>query len=183
MDNKVIFACMGSSGSGKTTLIDEMLRRFPKELAPMRSLTTRPKRSAADDLSYRFVTREEFIALRESGGLIQSVEYDGNLYGDERGDIAAIFASGRCGIRPMVAEGIRNFRAAGFRVAVAQIIPEGGGYKNRSAEREKIDADRAKDLLLPDIVVENSFDPGGFEAASGSLEAFIRGYLTGLAKR
>lgn len=179
--DKVIFALMGASGSGKTSLINEMLRRFPKELAPMKSLTTRPKRSAEDDLAYRFVTRGEFLALRDAGALIQSVEYDGNLYGDERGDIAAIFASGRHGIRPMVADGVRNFRAAGFRVAVANVIPAGDGYKNRSAERARIDAARAKDELLPDLDVENSFEPGGFERACDDLASFIRGYLDGLA--
>ncbi|HTM68116.1 MAG TPA: hypothetical protein VL426_02350 [Candidatus Binatia bacterium] len=180
---KVIFAVMGPSGGGKTTLINEMLRRFPEDLAPMKSLTTRPKRSAEDDLAYKFVTREEFIALRDAGGLIQCVEYDGNFYGDERGDIAAIFASGRHGIRPMVADGIRNFRAAGFRVAVANVIPAGDGYKNRSAERQKIDAARAKDPLLPDLDIENRFEPGGFERTCDSLAAFIRGYLAGLTGR
>jgi len=180
---QVIFAVMGSSGSGKSTLILEMLRRFPNDLAPMRSLTTRPKRSADDDLAYRFVSREEFIALRDANGLVQYVEYDGNFYGDERGDIAAIFAAGKNGIRPMVADGIRNFRAAGFRVAVANIIPSGEAYKNRSAERERIDAARAKDPLLPDIDIVNSFEPGGFEETCDALASYIRGYIGGLAAR
>lgn len=180
---KVIFAVMGSSGSGKSTLILEMLRRFPKELAPMKSLTTRPKRSAEDDLAYRFVTREEFIALRDANGLVQYVEYDGNFYGDERSDIAAIFAAGKHGIRPMVADGIRNFRAAGFRVAVANVIPAGEGYKNRSSEREKIDAARARDPLLPDLDIENRFEAGGFEQTCASLETFIRAYIGGLSLR
>ena len=180
---QAIFALMGPSGAGKTALIDEMLRRFPDKLAPMTSLTTRPRRGPEDDVAYRFVTRDEFIALRDSGGLIQHVEYDGNFYGDEHGCIAGIFASGRCGIRPMVAPGIRNFRAAGFRVAVANIVPAGEGYKNRSADREKIDAERAKDVLLPDIEIENDFGPGGFARTCDSLASFITGYLGGLSRQ
>ncbi|HTK04912.1 MAG TPA: hypothetical protein VL500_04970 [Candidatus Eisenbacteria bacterium] len=180
---QAIFAIMGPSGSGKSALIDEMLRRFPDRLAAMTSLTTRPRRGPEDDVAYRFVTREEFIALRDAGGLIQNVEYDGNFYGDEHGCIAGIFASGRCGIRPMVPKGIRNFRNAGFQVAVAQIMPSGEGYKNRSADRAKIDAENAKEGMLPDIEIENDFGPGGFALTCESLASFITGYLDGLARR
>src|SRR5687767_7274106 len=99
---QAIFAVMGSSGSGKSTLLLEMLRRFPNDLAPMKSLTTPPKRAADDDVAYRFVSREEFSGLRDANGIVQYVEYDGNCCGDERGDIAASCAAEKNGIRPMV---------------------------------------------------------------------------------
>lgn len=108
-----IFAVVGPSGCGKTALIEEMIKRFPDDLVIMRSLTTRQRRATDDDRSTRFVDRTEFTELRDTGRLIQWVEYDGNLYGDAVEDVEDIVALGRHGIRPLVEESIPKFRARG----------------------------------------------------------------------
>jgi len=172
-NEKFIFAVVGPSRCGKSALIEEMLRRFPTALAVMRSLTTRPRRPAEDDRSTRFVSTEEFRALDRSDSLIQWIEYDGNLYGDARSDVEDIFASGKHGIRPLVEDSIRKFRAKGYRVAMIRIIPTGDAYRNRSATRQAIDAERARDSVLADVEIANRFEPGGFEAACRRLEDFI----------
>jgi guanylate kinase len=81
LNKGTIFAVVGPSGCGKTALIEEMLKRFPDDLVIMRSLTTRQRRATDDDRSTRFVGRSEFTELRDTGRLVQWVEYDGNLYG------------------------------------------------------------------------------------------------------
>lgn len=168
-----IFAVVGPSGCGKSSLIEEMLRRFPHALVLMRSLTTRPRRPVEDDRSTRFVSRQEFLELKRVGSLIQWVEYDGNFYGDARSDVEEIFARGMHGIRPLVEDSVRSFRAQGYRVAMVKIVPTGDGYKNRSAVREKIDAERARGSVGADIEIANRFEPGGYEAACKELAEFI----------
>jgi guanylate kinase len=172
----IIFAVVGPSGCGKSALIVEMLRRFPDELVLMRSLTTRPSRDAEDDRNTRFVSKDEFLALEAAGALIQSVDYAGNFYGDARDDVDEILSSGRHAIRPLVEEAVQGFRDKSYRVAFVRITPSGESYKNRSAERETLDAKRlqAAEALPCDIEINNRFESGGFEAASSELTDFIR---------
>lgn len=180
--HNVIFSFVGPSGSGKSTIIAEMLRRFPDRLGVIRSVTTRPKRSAEDDLNYRFLTRDEFIALREAGRLIQGVEYAGQFYGNDRQDADEVFASGRQGLIALVEDGVVNFRNAGYRVAMIRITPV-GDYDGRSEERRQTDEERARTGPPPDIEIENRFEPGGLDAASDSAAAYIASCLNALASR
>lgn len=179
---KLIFALIGPSGCGKTELVKEMLAIFPLALEPMRSLTTRPSRGPEDDIGYKIVSREEFIAQRDAGLLVQWKEFDGHFYGDTRNDVEAIFAAGKYGIRPMLADAVRSFRAAGYEVVAANIIPSGAGYKNRSAERERLDAERAKDPLMADITINNRFERGGFKLTVHYLADHIKNRLSEAAK-
>jgi guanylate kinase len=172
----IIFALVGPSGCGKSALIVEMLRRFPDELVLMRSLTTRPRRDAEDDRSTRFVSKAEFLAFQATGALIQSVEYAGNYYGDVRDDVDAIFSAGKHAIRPLIEEAVQSFRDKGYRVAFVRITPSGDCYRNRSVEREILDAGRAlaAESLPCDFELFNRFGSGGFEVACGELQVFIR---------
>lgn len=169
----LIFAVVGPSGSGKSVLVAEMLRRLPNALELMRSLTTRSKRATEDDLTTRFVSRQEFLKLASSGALVQWVEYDGHMYGDARSDVEAIFEKGKCCIRPLIEEGVQNFRARGYMVVVVRITPCGSSYHNRSLSREILDAERVKDHLPPDVEIENRFDDGGYAAACDAFATFI----------
>lgn len=177
--DKVIFSLVGPSGCGKSTLIVEMLRRFPSRLAIIKSVTTRPKRSAEDDLNYRFVSIAEFEELRDGGRLIQGVEYAGQCYGNDRADAEDVFDSGRHGINAMVEDGVRNFRKAGYRIAAIRILPV-GEYDGRTDERKRVDAARMNDLLVAEYEIENRFEPGGKEAAIESLATYIGSYIEGL---
>lgn len=181
MDN-VIFAFVGPSGSGKSTIIAEMLRRFPDRLAVIKSVTTRPKRSAEDDMNYRFITVGESRLLREAGRLIQGVEYAGNFYGNDRQDAEDVFAAGRHGITALVEEGVRNFRRAGYRITAIALRPV-GNFDPRTEERRRLDAERARSVFLPDIEIENRFEPGGLERAADAAAAYVGSYIAAIDGR
>jgi guanylate kinase len=178
----VIFAFVGPSGSGKSTLIAEMLRRFPGRLAVIKSVTTRPKRSAEDDMNYRFIGIEEGDALMDAGRLIQGVHYAGNFYGNDRKDVDDVFAAGKHGITALVEQGVVNFRAAGYRIAAIGILPS-GRIDPRSEERRKLDAERARTAFAPDIEIENRFESGGIERAANAAAAYIGGFIDGIDDR
>jgi len=173
----LIFAIIGPSGSGKSALVDEMVRRFPNHLKVMSSVTTRPKRNAEDDSANRFISKEEFENLIASDALVQWIPYNGQLYGDIRSDVEAIFNNGKCAIRPLVEEGVKNFRNKGFTVLVVKIIPSGNGYHSRSSAREVIDAERSKESFASDIEIQNQFDDGGFTISCNTLYSFIEQHL------
>jgi guanylate kinase len=66
---------------GKGTLIERLLKQHPN-LHYSVSVTTRtPRPGEEEGVNYYFCTREEFVALRESGGLLEWAEYANNFYG------------------------------------------------------------------------------------------------------
>lgn len=72
------------SGAGKSTIARNLLdldRRFSLSV----SVTTRqPRPSEIDGVHYHFITREEFVDLRERDALLEWAEVHGNLYGTPR---------------------------------------------------------------------------------------------------
>ncbi len=84
----------GPSGAGKTSICDELLKR----LRPSRwsvSVTTRARRAhEVDGVHYRFISREEFARLRDTGELLEHAEYLGQCYGTPRRPIEQAVAAG-----------------------------------------------------------------------------------------
>ncbi len=177
---KVIYALVAPTGGGKSTLIQEMLRAFPNDLAVVISTTTRPKRPGPeDDIFYRFVSDAEFEARVAAEHFVQHVRYGGNRYGTDRRDIESVFAAGRCGINAFVEPAVWNVRRAGYEVVAIRIVPS-GPYRGRDEARAKDDAARANLGFVPELEIQNSFEPGGLETSVDVLSSFIGGHLDGL---
>ncbi len=89
-----LFIVSGPSGAGKSSLCAALLERHP-EIRLSVSCTTRPPRPGEQDgREYHFLSREEFIAQRESGAFLESAEVHGNLYGTRQADVEAMLAEG-----------------------------------------------------------------------------------------
>jgi guanylate kinase len=86
----------GPSGVGKDTII-EALRRRPRnpDYHYVVTCTTRGRRPGEiDGVSYQFLTLEEFLALRDSGGLLEANEVHGHWYGTPRAQVREALAAG-----------------------------------------------------------------------------------------
>ena len=69
----------GPSGSGKGTVVKQLHR---DDFALSISMTTRAKRPGeVHGKDYFFCSKEEFIAARDSGQLLEHAEFVGNMYG------------------------------------------------------------------------------------------------------
>lgn len=171
---RTIFGLVGQSGSGKTTLIQEVIARFPDAVGIVKSLTTRARRSPEDDQFYDFITVDEMRRREAAGKLIQVSEYAGNLYANDRSELDALLSE-KFGINALVESGVNNLRHAGYNVTVVKILP----FHNPSLTdkaREIADAQRAQTHLPADIVINNSFEPGGKEKAVQQLTNYIRSF-------
>jgi guanylate kinase len=72
------------SGAGKTTIANAVLRN-QRGVVRSISFTSRPKREEeVNGKDYFFVTREEFMRMREKGLFVEWAEVHGNLYGTPR---------------------------------------------------------------------------------------------------
>ncbi|MBI3695207.1 MAG: guanylate kinase [Acidobacteria bacterium] len=80
----MVFVISAPSGSGKSTLV-RMLLESLDGLDFSVSYTTRPPRGAEKDgENYRFVTREQFVTMRDRGEFLEWAEVFGYFYGTAR---------------------------------------------------------------------------------------------------
>jgi guanylate kinase len=80
----LLFVVSGPSGAGKDTLV-EALREQRSTLRYSISATTRsPRPEERNEEHYFFVSEAEFDRLLRTDGLLESREYNGNLYGTPR---------------------------------------------------------------------------------------------------
>lgn len=84
----------GCSGVGKGTIMKELLRRDPNIRLSVSNTTREPREGEIDGVHYRFVTREEFLALADADGYIEYAEYCDNLYGTPKQHVEELLAAG-----------------------------------------------------------------------------------------
>jgi len=78
---------LGPSASGKTESAKIMINRYP--ISRVVTCTTRPKRiNEIDGFDYRFFTVPEFKELEKQGYFIETAEYNNNLYGTPKDQLA-----------------------------------------------------------------------------------------------
>lgn len=109
--NPLLVVVSGPSGVGKSTIVAELVRRHPQAV-PVVTVTTRPRRAdEVDGVHYHFLTHEEFNALRDRGGLLESAAVHGNWYGIPIEQVRGILGAGRDAIVVPDPQGARSVRA------------------------------------------------------------------------
>lgn len=89
-----VIVISGPSGVGKSTVCHRLCEMLPAEFSV--SVTTRkPRPGEQKDRDYDFVTAEEFIGLRESGGLLEWAQVYGHMYGTPLKAVQEAIAEGR----------------------------------------------------------------------------------------
>ena len=172
MEKHKLFAFVGPSQAGKTTIIRELLKVMPDELEEALSLTTRPRRGAEDDGTYRFISADKLLEKQAAGKLIQIIEYAGYSYANDRDEMDRLLKRSH-GLIALTEQGVRNFLDAKYEVVVIRVIPV--DYQATSDEaRVRADEARAKLSITVHIEVLNSFSPGGLESAVEELTRLIK---------
>lgn len=83
------------SGAGKTTLSRQLLSS-DASITMSVSVTTRAMRPGeVNGRDYHFITKEDFAALRDAGGLLEWAEVFGNWYGTPREPVEEALSAGR----------------------------------------------------------------------------------------
>src|ERR1035438_9335656 len=101
-----VFIISAPSGSGKSTLVSRLLQRDTSLMFSV-SYTTRPPRgNEVDGLSYKFVSRETLLQMKERGEFLECAEVFGLRYmRGQRGVGNELFLAGKAAqIRTIFAE-------------------------------------------------------------------------------
>ena len=85
------------SGCGKTTILKKVMAKISGLEFSVSHTTRRPRLGEMDGIDYHFVSKEQFIALRdqEPSGFLEWAEVHGNFYGTSRREVKALLATGR----------------------------------------------------------------------------------------
>ena len=82
-----LFVVSGPSGVGKGTLVERLRERRP-DLGLTVSATTRdPRPGEVPDVSYHFLSNEEFDRLVDEGAFVEWAQYGSNRYGTLRSEV------------------------------------------------------------------------------------------------
>jgi guanylate kinase len=111
----------GPSGVGKDTIIEALQQRpHDPEYHYVVTCTTRKRRPGEiDGLSYHFMSRAAFLALRDAGGLLEANEVHGNWYGTPRAQVQKALADGHDVILKIDVQGAQQIKE---RIADAVLI-------------------------------------------------------------
>jgi guanylate kinase len=119
----------GPSGVGKDTIIDA-LRRHERErgLEDRRhyvvTVTTRqPREGEVDGVDYHFVTRDEFLRMRDERGFLEANEVHGNWYGSPRDQVRAALANGKDVILKIDVQGAQVVKEQVTQALLIFVIP------------------------------------------------------------
>lgn len=116
----------GPSGVGKDTII-EALRRRPRDpdYHYVVTCTTRaPRPGEVDGVNYQFLTREEFLALRDSGGLLEANLVHGIAwYGTPRAQVREALAAGHDVILKIDVQGAQQVKERVPNALLIFVVP------------------------------------------------------------
>jgi len=119
----------GPSGVGKDTIIDAMRRAEREEgRADQRhylvTITTRaPRAGEVDGLDYHFVSRDEFLRIRDARGFLEANEVHGNWYGSPRDPVRAALAVGKDVVLKIDVQGAQTVKEQVTQAFLIFVVP------------------------------------------------------------
>lgn len=115
----------GPSGVGKDTIIDAM-RAAPQGTSYhyVVTCTTRARRPGeVDGVSYQFVSRERFLAMRDAGELLESAGVHGNWYGTPRRSVREALGAGHDAILKIDVQGAQAVKEGVPEALLVFVVP------------------------------------------------------------
>ncbi len=115
----------GPSGVGKDTIIDA-LRARPRDpdYHYVVTCTTRsPRPGEVDGVSYHFLSRERFTALRDAGSFLEWAEVHGNWYATPRAEVRRALAGGHDVILKIDVQGAVSVKALVDEALLVFVVP------------------------------------------------------------
>ena len=184
----------GPSGVGKGTLLSSVLERYdPKNVYFSVSVTTRaPRPGEREGINYHYISREEYEALKKSGGLLEWNVFCDVGYGTPFDPVKRALSEGKLVLLEIDVNGLRqvvkkmpdaitvfvappSFEELERRIRKRNTETEGQLKKRLSAaERELLAAEEYKYTVINDGledavnelsgILERHYGPGGYHS-------------------
>ena len=106
-----LFVFAAPSGAGKTTLVHALVTKHQEELRFSVSYTTRePRSNEANEVDYLFVSKEEFMRLRDEGEMLEYAQVFANYYATSRSQVEKHLADNRSVVLEIDWQGAQQVR-------------------------------------------------------------------------
>ena len=151
-----LFVFAAPSGAGKTTLVHAVVTKHP-ELGFSISYTTRkPRRNEADGVDYLFVTRREFMRLRDQGEMLEYAEVFDNYYATSRSQVEKHLDDNRNVILEIDWQGARQVRESMPECVTIFILPPSVEELERRLRDRRTDDPEVIERRLRDALADMS---------------------------
>lgn len=119
----ILFILSAPSGAGKTTLADRLLEQVP-HLSESVSYTTRPPRNGeVSGQDYHFVTKSDFVRLRDTGAFAEWAEVHDSLYGTTHASVTEALDRGEDILLNIDVQGAQQIKAHYPHAVTIFILP------------------------------------------------------------
>ena len=187
MNRGTLFIISAPSGTGKGTIVSEILKSDPNIYFSVSATTRAPREGEKDGVNYFFITREEFLGLIETGGMLEHTEFCGNLYGTPKKAVYDKLDSGRDVLLEIETVGAMNVKAACPEAVSIFILPPSlyelrRRLEKRGTDPEEVIARRIAEARADDL--ESAInDVKSVMSASKKLSKLNHDIIEGVLKK
>jgi len=162
----VLVVIAGPSGVGKGSIVRALRARDPRLWFSVSLNTRAPRPGEVDGVDYWFVDHDEFLRLRDEGGLLEWFQVYDDLKGTPRGPVEEHLAAGDDVVLELDVQGARAVRAAFPEAVLVFVRPP-----SRAVQRERL---FARDPAADPAVLERRLDRAeAEEAQAGDFDAVV----------
>src|SRR5579883_2590569 len=115
----------GPSGAGKDAVLQELKRRQAPFHFVVTATSRAPRPGERAGVDYHFLDETEFLRLRDTGGLLESVQYHGTYRGVPKAPVREALAAGRDVVMRTDVRGALTIKAMAPDVVLIFIAPPG----------------------------------------------------------
>jgi guanylate kinase len=141
-DIPFILILSGPSGAGKTTLSNAVISAVPDTTTAVSHTTRQPRPGETEGKDYYYVDKPSFLALRNSGEMLEFAEVYDNFYGTSQGSVEASLVQGQNVILDIDWQGARKMKSLyPNAISVYILPPDKEESKNRLVARQQDSAE------------------------------------------
>ncbi len=151
-----LFVFAAPSGAGKTTLVHAVVTKHPELRFSISYTTRKPRRNEANGVDYLFVTKKEFMRLRDEGEMLEHAEVFDNYYATSRSQVEKHLADNRNVILEIDWQGARQVRESMPEAVTVFILPPSVEELERRLRARRTDAPEVIERRLRDALSDMS---------------------------
>lgn len=106
----LILVVCAPSGTGKSTLVHKLLAEFPRFEFSVSCTTRAPRTGEKDGVDYHFLSKEDFLDMKDKSQFAEWAEVHGNYYGTPRGPVQDLLNQGKDVLFDIDVQGAKQLR-------------------------------------------------------------------------
>ncbi len=151
-----LFVFAAPSGAGKTTLVKAVVAKRPELRFSISYTTRKPRSNEVDGADYLFITRREFLRLRDRGEMLEYAEVFDNDYATSRSQVEKHLADNRNVILEIDWQGARQVRESMPECVTVFILPPSVAELERRLRDRRTDSPEVIERRLRDALSDMS---------------------------